>query len=152
MHCPSRALKGELEEWQFFRTLETKSKSWSLCLVTSPELLFFPSWTCLCCGDGFADLSVNRISVLANTQRSCTLLNSDITPVLHFSAVQDLCECLAQAFCFVFFSRKAEPYRFPHHKLWELSILLSIVEELWADNEGLQTFPLLADRMSKHSN
>lgn len=47
---------------------------------------------------------------------------------------------------FVFFSKKAEPYRFPHHKLWELSVLLPIVEELWADNEGLQAFSLFTDR------
>lgn len=89
-----------------------------------------------------------RVSVLAITQGAVPLVS--YPQFWLFLPVQDLCECLAEAFCFLL--TKDEPYRFPHYELWELSILLSRVEELWADNEGLQAFSLLAGRMGKHSN
>lgn len=50
---------------------------------------------------------------------------------------------------FVFFSKTAEPYRFPHHKLWELSILLSIVEELWA-MKVYKHFPFLQTELASN--
>lgn len=62
---------------------------------------FIPSWTCLCCGDGFPELNINRVSVLANTQRSCALLSSAVTSFAFFCLCRIYVNVLYKHFCFL---------------------------------------------------